>query len=73
MQDSNTNLMIFQVQEVIEFISRQITLLPGDVVLTGTPHGVGTFRDPSIYMKDGDVVVVEIEKVGRLINPCKIV
>jgi 2-keto-4-pentenoate hydratase/2-oxohepta-3-ene-1,7-dioic acid hydratase in catechol pathway len=73
MQDSNTNLMIFQVPEVIDFISRQITLLPGDVILTGTPHGVGTFRDPSIYMKDGDVVVVEIEKVGRLINPCKIV
>ena len=73
MQDSNTNLMIFQVPEVMEFISRQITLLPGDVILTGTPHGVGTFRDPSIYMKDGDVVVVEIEKVGRLINPCKVV
>jgi 2-keto-4-pentenoate hydratase/2-oxohepta-3-ene-1,7-dioic acid hydratase in catechol pathway len=73
MQDSNTNMMIFKVPEVIQFISRQITLLPGDVILTGTPHGVGTFRDPPIYMKDGDVVVVEIEKVGRLINPCKVV
>ena len=73
MQDSNTNMMIFKVPEVIHFISRQISLLPGDVILTGTPHGVGTFRDPSIYMKDGDVVVVEIEKVGRLINPCKVV
>lgn len=73
MQDSNTKLMIFKVPEVIHFISRQITLLPGDVILTGTPHGVGTFRDPSIYMKDGDVVVVEIEKVGRLINPCRVV
>jgi len=73
MQDSNTNMMIFKVPEVIHFISRQITLLPGDVILTGTPHGVGTFRDPSIYMKDGDVVVVEIEKVGRLVNPCKVI
>lgn len=73
MQDSNTNMMIFKVPEVIHFISRQITLLPGDVILTGTPHGVGTFRNPSIYMKDGDVVTVEIEKVGRLTNPCKVV
>ena len=72
MQDSNTNMMIFKVPEVIHFISRQITLLPGDVILTGTPHGVGTFREPSIYMKDGDVVVVEIEKVGRLVNTCKV-
>jgi len=73
MQDSNTNLMIFKIPEVIHFISRQITLLPGDVILTGTPHGVGTFRNPSIYMKDGDVVTVEIEKVGRLTNPCKVI
>ena len=73
MQDSNTNMMIFKVPEVIHFLSRQITLLPGDVILTGTPHGVGTFREPSIYMKDGDVVVVEIEKVGRLVNPCKVI
>jgi hypothetical protein len=69
MQDSNTNMMIFKIPEVIHFLSRQITLLPGDVILTGTPHGVGTFREPPIYMKDGDVVVVEIEKVGRLENP----
>lgn len=73
MQDSNTNLMIFKIPEVIHFISRQITLLPGDVILTGTPHGVGTFRDPSIYMKDGDVVTIDIEKVGRLTNLCKVI
>jgi 2-keto-4-pentenoate hydratase/2-oxohepta-3-ene-1,7-dioic acid hydratase in catechol pathway len=73
MQDSNTDMMIFKVPEVIHFISRQITLLPGDVILTGTPHGVGAFREPPIYMKDGDVVVVEIEKVGRLVNPCKVI
>jgi 2-keto-4-pentenoate hydratase/2-oxohepta-3-ene-1,7-dioic acid hydratase in catechol pathway len=73
MQDSNTSMMIFKVPEVVQFISRQITLLPGDVILTGTPHGVGAFRNPSIYMKDGDVVTVEIEKVGRLTNPCKVI
>jgi 2-keto-4-pentenoate hydratase/2-oxohepta-3-ene-1,7-dioic acid hydratase in catechol pathway len=73
MQDSNTNMMIFKVPEVVRFISRQITLLPGDVILTGTPHGVGAFRDPSVYMKDGDVVVVDIEKVGRLVNLCKVI
>jgi 2-keto-4-pentenoate hydratase/2-oxohepta-3-ene-1,7-dioic acid hydratase in catechol pathway len=73
MQDSNTNLMIFRIPEVIHFISRQITLLPGDVILTGTPHGVGTFREPPIYMKNGDEVAVEIEEVGRLVNPCKVI
>lgn len=73
MQDSNTNMMIFKIPEVIHFLSRQFTLLPGDVILTGTPHGVGAFREPSIYLKNGDVVVVEIEKVGRLVNPCKVI
>ncbi|MCJ7776505.1 MAG: fumarylacetoacetate hydrolase family protein, partial [Desulfobulbaceae bacterium] len=47
------------------------TLLPGDVILTGTPAGVGVFRDPSIYMKDGDEVAVEVERVGRLVNTCR--
>jgi 2-keto-4-pentenoate hydratase/2-oxohepta-3-ene-1,7-dioic acid hydratase in catechol pathway len=73
MQDSNTNMMIFKIPEIIHFISRQISLLPGDVILTGTPHGVGAFREPPVYMKDGDVVVVEIEKVGRLVNTCKVI
>jgi len=73
MQDSNTIMMIFKIPEVIHFLSRQITLVPGDVILTGTPHGVGAFRDPSVYLKDGDVVTVEIEKVGRLTNPCKVI
>ena len=61
------------IPEVIHFLSRQFTLLPGDVILTGTTHGVGAFRGPSIYLKDGDVMVVEIEKVGRLVNPCKVI
>jgi 2-keto-4-pentenoate hydratase/2-oxohepta-3-ene-1,7-dioic acid hydratase in catechol pathway len=70
MQNSNTGLMLFKIPELISFISRNFTLLPGDVILTGTPHGVGTFRDPSIYMKDGDRVTVEIEGIGSLTNKC---
>lgn len=71
MQDSNTNLMLFRMAELISFISSNFTLLPGDIILTGTPHGVGTFREPSIYMKDGDLVTVEIEKIGRLNSHCR--
>ena len=73
MQDSNTGLMIFRVPEVISFLSRHFTLRPGDIILTGTPHGVGTFRDPSIYLKDGDEVMVEIEGIGRLVNTCSVI
>jgi 2-keto-4-pentenoate hydratase/2-oxohepta-3-ene-1,7-dioic acid hydratase in catechol pathway len=72
MQDSSTAMMIFRISEVISFLSRHLTLLPGDVILTGTPHGVGTFREPSIYLKDGDEVVIDIEKIGRLVNTCKV-
>ncbi|MGD9161755.1 MAG: fumarylacetoacetate hydrolase family protein [Desulfobacteraceae bacterium] len=71
MQDSNTDLMLFKVPELISFISGSFTLLPGDIILTGTPHGVGTFREPSIYMKDGDRVTVEIEGIGKLTNNCR--
>jgi 2-keto-4-pentenoate hydratase/2-oxohepta-3-ene-1,7-dioic acid hydratase in catechol pathway len=69
-QDSSTAEMIFRVPELIEFASRAFTLLPGDVILTGTPHGVGAFRDPPVLLKDGDVVTVEIDGVGKLTNPC---
>jgi 2-keto-4-pentenoate hydratase/2-oxohepta-3-ene-1,7-dioic acid hydratase in catechol pathway len=64
-------MMVFKLPELISFISKNFTLIPGDVVITGTPHGVGAFREPSIYMKDGDEVVVEIEKVGRIVNICR--
>jgi 2-keto-4-pentenoate hydratase/2-oxohepta-3-ene-1,7-dioic acid hydratase in catechol pathway len=70
MQDSNTGLMLFKVPSLISFISKNFTLNPGDVILTGTPHGVGCFREPSLYMKNGDQIVVEIEGVGRLENIC---
>jgi 2-keto-4-pentenoate hydratase/2-oxohepta-3-ene-1,7-dioic acid hydratase in catechol pathway len=60
--------MIFSVRELIAFISRGITLLPGDVIATGTPSGVGFARRPPVFLKHGDELEVEIEKVGTLIN-----
>ena len=71
LQDSNTDKMIFGVRELIAFISRGITLEPGDVISTGTPHGVGFARKPPIFLKAGDEVVVEIDGIGRLSNPVK--
>jgi 2-keto-4-pentenoate hydratase/2-oxohepta-3-ene-1,7-dioic acid hydratase in catechol pathway len=69
MQDSNTSQLIFQIPELIEFISASITLEPGDIIATGTPAGVGVFRKPPIFLQPGDVVEVEIEKLGVLKNP----
>ena len=67
-QDSNTRWMIFPVRELIAYISRGITLEPGDVISTGTPHGIGAAMKPPRFLKDGDEVVVEVERVGRLVN-----
>jgi 2-keto-4-pentenoate hydratase/2-oxohepta-3-ene-1,7-dioic acid hydratase in catechol pathway len=72
MQDSSTGLMIFKVAALVSFLSNHFTLSPGDLILTGTPAGVGAFREPSVYMKNGDEVVVEIQGVGRLVNTCKV-
>jgi 2-keto-4-pentenoate hydratase/2-oxohepta-3-ene-1,7-dioic acid hydratase in catechol pathway len=63
--------MIFSVAEVIAFVSEAVTLEPGDLVLTGTPEGVGVFRDPPIFLAEGDEVTVEIERLGRLTNPVR--
>lgn len=71
MQDSHTRMMIFKVPQLISFLSQNFTLLPGDVILTGTPQGVGAFRDPPVYLKDGDEIVIEIEHLGRLVNACR--
>jgi 2,4-didehydro-3-deoxy-L-rhamnonate hydrolase len=71
LQESTTDKMIFGVRELIAFISRGITLEPGDVISTGTPHGVGFARKPPIFLKAGDEVVVEVGGVGRLYNPVK--
>jgi 2-keto-4-pentenoate hydratase/2-oxohepta-3-ene-1,7-dioic acid hydratase in catechol pathway len=69
MQDSNTNQLIFPVPELIEFLSRTITLEPGDVIATGTPAGVGFARTPPVFLQPGDKMEVIIEKVGWLNNP----
>ena len=70
LQDSTTAELIFDVPHLIEFITAAFTLLPGDVILTGTPHGVGVSREPPIFLKDGDTVSLEIEGLGQLTNPC---
>jgi 2-keto-4-pentenoate hydratase/2-oxohepta-3-ene-1,7-dioic acid hydratase in catechol pathway len=69
MQDWTTEDMIFDVPTLIEFLSGSTTLLPGTVILTGTPHGVGVARDPKVFLKSGDTVTVEIERIGELTNP----
>lgn len=69
MQDWNTNDMIFDVPTLIEFLSGSTTLLPGTVILTGTPHGVGMAQKPPRWLKPGDSVNIEIEKIGTLTNP----
>ncbi len=73
MQNSNTKEMIFSVAQLIAFCSQAFTLEAGDVLLTGTPHGVGLGREPQIYMQDGDLIVVEIEGIGRLENRCQVI
>jgi 2-keto-4-pentenoate hydratase/2-oxohepta-3-ene-1,7-dioic acid hydratase in catechol pathway len=69
LQDSSTSKMIFQLPQLIEFISASITLEPGDIIATGTPDGVGVFRKPPLFLKPGDVVEIEIENLGVLRNP----
>jgi acylpyruvate hydrolase len=68
MQDGNTQDMIFDVAHLIEFISHGIALLPGDIIATGTPPGVGHYRNPPVYLRPGDVVQIEIGKIGTLSN-----
>lgn len=68
MQDSNTKQLIFSVPELIAYISQVTTLMPGDVIFTGTPPGVGMARKPPVFLQPGDVVEVEIEKLGLLRN-----
>ena len=69
MQDGSTADMIFGVAELVAFISRQITLEPGDLIATGTPAGVGVFRDPPVFLEPGDRVRCEIDGIGTLENP----
>jgi 2-keto-4-pentenoate hydratase/2-oxohepta-3-ene-1,7-dioic acid hydratase in catechol pathway len=69
MQDSNTSNQIFGVAEVVSFVSQAITLEPGDLIITGTPAGVGAFRDPPVWLKPGDEIAIEIDGLGRISNP----
>jgi 2-keto-4-pentenoate hydratase/2-oxohepta-3-ene-1,7-dioic acid hydratase in catechol pathway len=68
-QRSNTSDMIFDVPTLVSELSQSMTLLPGTVILTGTPQGVGFTRKPPVFLKEGDKVTVSIEKIGTLTNP----
>jgi 2-keto-4-pentenoate hydratase/2-oxohepta-3-ene-1,7-dioic acid hydratase in catechol pathway len=71
LQHANTRDMIFGVAELISRLSQGLTLEPGDIITTGTPAGVGAFRNPPIFLADGDVVEIEIEGIGTLTNPVR--
>lgn len=73
MQDGSTADMVFSVAEIIAFISEAITLEPGDVIATGTPPGVGAFREPPLFLSSADVITIEVGSIGRLENPCRAV
>jgi 2-keto-4-pentenoate hydratase/2-oxohepta-3-ene-1,7-dioic acid hydratase in catechol pathway len=69
MQDGNTSDLMFSVAELIAMISEEVTLEPGDVIVTGTPSGVGVFRTPQVFLEPGDLVRVEVDGIGSLTNP----
>jgi 2-keto-4-pentenoate hydratase/2-oxohepta-3-ene-1,7-dioic acid hydratase in catechol pathway len=71
LQDSNTSNMIFSVAEIVAHVSQAITLEPGDLIATGTPAGVGVFREPQVLLQPGDEVTIEIERLGALTNPVR--
>ena len=68
-QDSNTGNMVFGVAEIIAYVTQTVTLEPGDLIATGTPAGVGAFRNPPTFMKPGDVITIEIDQIGSITNP----
>lgn len=71
MQSSNTSNFIFPVEKLIAYVSQVMTLNPGDLLFTGTPGGVGMRRNPPVFLKNGDTIEVEIEKIGTLTNPVR--
>ena len=71
MQDGNTDDLIFTIPQLVSYISRFMTLLPGDIISTGTPHGVGLGFNPPIYLKPGDVVQLGIDGLGTSRQTCK--
>jgi 2-keto-4-pentenoate hydratase/2-oxohepta-3-ene-1,7-dioic acid hydratase in catechol pathway len=68
-QDSNTGNMVFGVADIVAYITQTVTLEAGDLILTGTPAGVGAFRTPSLWMKPGDEITIEIDSLGSITNP----
>jgi 2-keto-4-pentenoate hydratase/2-oxohepta-3-ene-1,7-dioic acid hydratase in catechol pathway len=72
MQNSNTREMIFDVATLVSHLSKFMTLMPGDLIATGTPPGVGMGRTPPVWLKDGDEVTIEIERVGALTNKIRV-
>lgn len=71
-QDASTEAMVFPVSELVAYLSSVMTLEPGDLILTGTPEGVGLHRSPPRFLRDGDTISVEVERVGVLENPVKV-
>ncbi|MGH9328640.1 MAG: fumarylacetoacetate hydrolase family protein [Terriglobia bacterium] len=71
MQDSNTSNLIFKIPFLISYLSQSITWEPGDLISTGTPPGVGVFRKPPVFLRDGDSASITVEKVGTLTNPVR--
>jgi 2-keto-4-pentenoate hydratase/2-oxohepta-3-ene-1,7-dioic acid hydratase in catechol pathway len=69
MQDGNTSDLLFSIAELISLISHEVTLDPGDIIVTGTPSGVGVFREPQVFLEPGDLVTVEVDRIGSLTNP----
>ena len=69
MQRGHTSDMLFTVANIVSFLSRDRTLLPGTVILTGTPEGIGAARTPPVWLKAGDELVIEVEGIGKLCNP----
>ena len=68
-QDAGTDDMVVGVADLLEFLTRTVTLFPGDIVTTGTPGGVGAFRNPPEFLRPGDTVTVAVEGIGELTNP----
>lgn len=71
MQRGNTRDLIFSVPFTVSYVSRMMTLLPGDLITTGTPAGVGVFHDPPVFLQQGETVTIRLEKIGELRNPVR--
>jgi len=69
-QQSNTKHLVFKIDFLIQYLSQVMTLEPGDIISTGTPGGVGVYREPPVFLKPGDEVSCEISKIGKLVNVC---